>query len=454
MDAPLVVASFLVAQQFTYTGTGFNITTFIFPILMAILTWYAAAYYSRLYADRRYNKFSEEIIYIIYTLFLFTIFFSAVLFFLKAGTVRYSPKFFAYFLSSFFVLLNMVKYITRKYMHGLTLRGELYDNVLLIGSTPFALDFYQTVQKHPYYGYKCIGVLDSQPLPLNGHCPYLGQIDNLSNILLESKVDEVVITLSNAEHETIKKCIQVCDSHKKRVRIVPDFYQYASSAFQVNNIGLIPTINLGSLPLDKAFNKFIKRIFDVCFSTCFFILIGSWLLPIIAIAVKLSSKGPVFFKQERWGLNNQKIICYKFRSMVAGSADTDENGKYLQAKKNDSRVTPIGSFLRKTSLDELPQFWNVLMGSMSIVGPRPHPVPMNIELMHTVENYLRRHLVKPGITGWAQVNGSRGATTEQNDIKERITFDLFYIHRWTLTFDCQIILQTIITILRGDKNAY
>jgi putative colanic acid biosynthesis UDP-glucose lipid carrier transferase len=208
------------------------------------------------------------------------------------------------------------------------------------------------------------------------------------------------------------------------------------------------------LPLDKWQNKLLKRIFDIIFALLVFFTVGLILFPLIALFIKLTSKGPILFKQERWGLNNQKITCYKFRTMVQESSDLDENGKYLQAQKDDPRITLIGGFLRKSNLDELPQFLNVLLGNMSVVGPRPHPTPLNIESMHTVDNYMLRHIVLPGISGWAQVNGCRGETKTSSDMQRRVDFDLYYIHRWTFWLDCQIILQTVINIIRGDQNAY
>ena len=182
--------------------------------------------------------------------------------------------------------------------------------------------------------------------------------------------------------------------------------------------------------------------------------IFSWLFPIISLLIKFSSKGPIFFKQQRWGLNNKLITCYKFRSMVVSSNDLDENGKYMQATKNDPRVTKIGKFLRKSNLDELPQFFNVLLGAMSVVGPRPHPVPLNMISKNSVENYMMRHWVKPGITGWAQVNGYRGETSKPYLMKKRVEFDLWYIENWTLWSDLQIIVQTLVNMVKGEKNAF
>jgi putative colanic acid biosynthesis UDP-glucose lipid carrier transferase len=182
--------------------------------------------------------------------------------------------------------------------------------------------------------------------------------------------------------------------------------------------------------------------------------LGSFIFPLLAIIIKLSSKGPIFFKQERWGLNNKRITCYKFRSMYKESSDIDEDGNFQQAFKDDPRITLIGKILRKTNMDELPQFWNVLIGNMSVVGPRPHPTQLNIQSMELVDNYMLRHMVIPGITGLAQVNGCRGETRTTEDMQKRVNFDLSYIQRWNFWLDLQIIIQTVINIFRGDQNAY
>src|SRR5690606_7589035 len=213
-------------------------------------------------------------------------------------------------------------------------------------------------------------------------------------------------------------------------------------------------INLRSLPQDLWSNKILKRFFDISFSILFFLLIGWWFMPIVALMIKLTSKGPVFFKQERWGLNNKKIICYKFRTMYHGSAETDSNGAFIQESKNDKRVTHLGHFLREWDIDEFPQFWNVLIGNMSGVGPRPHVSPLNISSIEHIDRYMRRRLVKPGITGLAQVNGCRGETSAPGSMQRRVNYDLYYIHRWTFWMDCQIVLQTVINTIKGDQNAY
>jgi putative colanic acid biosynthesis UDP-glucose lipid carrier transferase len=238
------------------------------------------------------------------------------------------------------------------------------------------------------------------------------------------------------------------------IRVIPDFNRFGSRRLQINQIGTLPIISLRSLPLEKLDLRFIKRSFDIVFSLLIILTVFSWLFPIVALLIKLESKGPVFFVQDRWGLNNKLIRCFKFRTMLVSSKDVDENGQYLQAKKNDPRITKIGAFLRRTNIDELPQFFNVLFGSMSIVGPRPHPVPLNIQSKQQVDNYLLRHWVKPGITGWAQVNGYRGETAKPYLMQKRVEFDVWYIENWTFWLDQQIILQTIVNMVKGEKNAY
>lgn len=453
IDAPIVCISYLAATRITENETSGNssLRMYLFA-LIALAVWYIAASFSRLYADRRSNKYSEEIVFIIYTIILFTILLSSASFFLR-NTFQFNANFFSFFLSLLFFLMTLTKYVIRKYLHSAIYQGKLFDNILIVGSTPSALDFYETINKYYYYGYKCMGFLDNDNTKMNG-CTYQGKINNLQAILKQHHIDEVVIALPNTQNDEIQQCLELCDFYRTKARIIPDLYQYASSTVQVNNIGLMPVISIRSLPLDKPENKFLKRIFDIFFSALFFLFLGWWLLPLIAFAIKFTSRGPIIFKQERWGLNNQKIICYKFRSMVSDSSDIDQNGYYHQASKDDPRVTRLGAFLRRTNMDELPQFWNVLLGNMSVVGPRPHPTPLNLESMHTVENYMLRHVVKPGITGWAQVNGCRGETRVPGSMQRRVNFDLYYIHRWTFWLDGQIILQTAINVIRGDQNAY
>ncbi len=449
-DAFAIVLAYIVTLLIYYGNleSGFSLLFLLFSILF----WYILSQVSKLYANRRSNKFSEEIIFITYNTLLLAILLSSAMFFVGLNSI-YTTTIFGSYLVFVFAFTAIIKYMLRKSVHAALHQGKLYDKILLIGSTPSAINYYETINKYYYYGYECVGVIDEKPAKING-CKYYGNIDALNSVLKTQIIDEVVIALPNSDYTNIQRCMEVCDYHRTKVRILPDLQQYVSSAITVDNIGIMPTISLIELPLDQWQNKLLKRSFDIVFSLLVFFTIGLVLFPIIALFIKITSRGSIFFKQERWGLNNEKITCYKFRTMVQESVDVDENGKYKQAQKNDPRITLIGKFLRQTNLDELPQFLNVLLGNMSVVGPRPHPTPLNIESMHKVENYMLRHIVLPGISGWAQVNGCRGETKTPGDMQKRVNFDLYYIHRWTFWLDCQIILQTIINIIRGDQNAY
>ncbi len=449
-DALAIMMAYIAAVfvHYGHLNAGFS---FLF-MLFSIVFWYLLSQFSKLYADRRSNKFSEEIIFITYNTLLLSILLSSTLFFIDINP-PYTVGFFGTYLVYIFIAISTIKYLLRKSIHAALHQGKLYDKILLVGSTPSAINYYETINKYYYYGYECVGIIDEQPAKING-CKYYGNIEALNNVLKTQAIDEVVIALHNSDYSNIQRCMEVCDYHRTKVRILPDLQQYASSAIAVDNIGMMPTISVMELPLDQWQNRLLKRVFDIVFSLLVFLTVGIILFPLIALFIKLTSRGAVFFKQERWGLNNEKIICFKFRTMVQESVDVDADGKYQQATKNDPRITWIGKVLRKTNLDELPQFLNVLLGNMSVVGPRPHPTPLNIESMQTVENYMLRHIVLPGISGWAQVNGCRGETKNSGDMQRRVNFDLYYIHRWTFWLDCQIILQTVINIIRGDQNAY
>ncbi len=388
----------------------------------------------------------------IYHSILFIVSLSSVLFFLNLNH-KFPSKFVLAFANILTFLAILSKYAIRKKIHAYLNKGIFYDQVLLVGSTKAAEEFIDAVKKYYYYGYKCIGYIDDQD-QLKKECTYLGNLNDLHTILRTTEIDEVFIALPTGENEKIQNCIAICDGLNIKVRILPNLSEFTSSSVYINNIGLLPVVNIGDLPLDKKENRILKRSFDIVFSLLFFILLGSFIFPLLAIIIKLSSKGPIFFKQERWGLNNKRITCYKFRSMYKESSDIDEEGNFQQAFKDDPRITLIGKILRKTNMDELPQFWNVLMGNMSVVGPRPHPTQLNIQSMELVDNYMLRHMVIPGITGLAQVNGCRGETRTTEDMQKRVNFDLYYIQRWNFWLDLQIIIQTVINIFRGDQNAY
>jgi len=213
--------------------------------------------------------------------------------------------------------------------------------------------------------------------------------------------------------------------------------------------GAVPVSKIRKEPLEKKSNRVKKRLFDIFFSLGVILFIFTWLFPILAILVKLSSKGPVFYKQRRLGRDNKDFVCWKFRSMR-----TDNDTVFKQATKNDPRITKIGAIMRKTNLDEMPQFINVLMGQMSVVGPRPHPLKLNDQYRDIVDKYMVRHFCLPGITGWAQVNGFRGETQTPDVMEQRIKLDVHYIENWSFWLDVRIVIKTVTNMFGKEENAY
>ena len=275
----------------------------------------------------------------------------------------------------------------------------------------------------------------------------LGAIDQVYHDVLTGKVDTVFITLPMTANRRIEKILQGLGDTSAQVHLVPNFFVYNLLHSRICNVGELQTVSVFDSPMKGAMN-FLKRLEDIVLASVILTIIALPML-VIAAAVKLTSKGPVIFKQNRYGMDGKKIKVWKFRSMTV----TEDGDKVTQASKNDTRITPVGAFLRRTSLDELPQFINVLQGSMSVVGPRPHAVAHNEMYRKKVEYYMLRHRIKPGITGWAQINGWRGETDTVDKMKMRVQYDLEYIKNWSLWLDFKIVLMTVFKGFVG-KNAY
>ncbi len=453
LDLPVLILaySFSFIVNLKFKNSVPNAEQLIF-IATSIFTWYLSARISKLNTDRRFNKFAEEIIFITYTLVIFSIIQSSCIFFFKLF-IYYNAQFFLTYILTLYFLLFIAKYAVRKYLHAFTNKGKIFERVLLISASEYANHFHDVISKHSFYGFQCIGAVNESNEGFT-NCPYIGKPNDLVNILATNLVDEVIIALPQEKEKEINDIITICNQSNLKVRIIPDFLHFSTSPMLIENIGVIPVISQQELPLDEWVNQLVKRVFDIVFSLLFFICIASWLFPIIAIVIKIGSKGPVFYKQKRWGLNNTHIDVYKFRTMYFQVETFTPDGKFIQTEEHDARVTPFGKFLRKTSIDEFPQFYNVLKGDMSVVGPRPHSIPHNLESLNFVVSYTLRHIIKPGITGWAQVNGYRGITKNHFEMQNRVNYDLYYIRKWNFWLDCQIVLQTIFNLLKGDDNVY
>ncbi|MCH8326261.1 MAG: undecaprenyl-phosphate glucose phosphotransferase [Bacteroidetes bacterium] len=422
-----------------------------FLILSLSVIWYLYSKSTNLYDDFRSRNFSHELIALIRNIFIQIICTIIILFLLKEE--RLSRYFVILFSTTSLILISTEKLILRRVLNYLRSKGRNIRSLIIIGAGEVGKNFYDSIFDNPHFGYRIIGFLDDKRKTfLNGK--YLGKIDELDNVLSNERVDDVIIALPNYATDKLEEVVRTCENHTTRIKIIPDYFKFISSKYSISVFDRFPIISVREDKLNELHFRILKRAFDTAFTLLLFTFLFSWLWPLIALCIKISSPGPIFYIQERWGRDNKKIRTYKFRSMVKCSNNVDENGKFRQALKNDPRITKIGKILRKTNLDELPQFWNVLKGQMSIVGPRPHPTPLNLESKDKVHLYMLRHLVKPGITGWAQINGLRGETKDMSKMQKRIDYDIWYIENWTFMLDIQIIFMTIWKMLKGDPNAY
>ncbi|MEP5611132.1 MAG: undecaprenyl-phosphate glucose phosphotransferase [Cyclobacteriaceae bacterium] len=328
-------------------------------------------------------------------------------------------------------------YIIRYYR----VKGFNHRNVVVIGKGDLSDSLLSYFSETPELGYKVVGVLDEK----GGD----DAISNLESYALDNNTDTIFCCIPNLTEERIKEIIDFAENNLIKVNLISQFSKLVSYNLSIEQFGSIPIINVNSIPLDNVLNKIVKRAFDILFSSLVIISILSWLVPIIGLFLKLESKGPIFFKQKRHGKDNKDFLCWKFRTM-----SFEKGAEFKQAQKNDSRITKIGNILRKTSIDELPQFINVFLGDMSVVGPRPHPIKLNEEFQPQIDRFWQRHAVKPGITGLAQAKGFRGETIELSDMSGRVKLDRFYVKNWSLILDFKIIILTILSILRGNENAY
>lgn len=407
------------------------------------VTWFLISIVSKIYQVSRISKYSKIVGDILNMLIIHLLILATALYF--SGYHLSVRHHFLYFYFFFLVLIlgwrGCYLYMIRLYRKY----GYNYRNVAVVGYGELAEDIRKFFRLHPEYGFRFLGFFDTAPPE---HVLCLGKIRDLPRYIQLNRIDEIYCCLPYIKQSLVSKIIELGEVHFIKVKLVADFRGFEDKGFEINRHDQFPILEVTSFPLEEARNRVIKRVFDIAFSIVA-ILSVSWLLPLIALAIKIDSRGPVFFIQRRSGKGNNNFWCLKFRTMVM-NRDADK----MQATEQDGRVTRLGAFLRRSSLDELPQFFNVLIGNMSVVGPRPYMLYHTKIYSERLEKFMARHFVKPGITGLAQCKGYRGEIKDHFALTNRLKLDRFYIENWSMFLDMKIIASTIVLLIQGDKNAY
>ena len=352
---------------------------------------------------------------------------------------------YAYFYLIFYLSLAVWWITSRKIIKLFRRRGRNFKRIIIIGWNGTAKMLYDEILSDPGYGYKILGIFANEE---HADRAMTGTLQEIEDFVVANNIDEIYCA-QPSEEENVGDIIKIADRHDVQFFYVPLISGFMTTSFSLTSMGNLPIMVYRPNPLQFWLYRLIKRIFDICFSLVVIALVSVTVLIPIIFAIKLSSRGPVLFKQRRTGYRGREFTCLKFRTMKVNSqADT------VQATKDDPRKTRVGDFLRRTSLDELPQFLNVLWGDMSVVGPRPHMVSQTNEYKKLIDKYMVRHIIKPGITGLAQVSGYRGQTEELWQMQKRVEYDVTYIENWSLWLDVKIIIRTIVNAILGEKNAF
>jgi putative colanic acid biosynthesis UDP-glucose lipid carrier transferase len=415
--------------------------------LIFSLIWVIAGFLNEIY---RINKFSElkSILWnIIGSLVVHFCLLMLLLFLTKSYQVNATFLSLVYGFSATFLLVSRIVYkLTWRYFE---FSGFDQRKVVIIGATHSGRALYDFFESHDFSKYNFKGFFDDKPDPLIIHRALIkGKVADLGAFCQRENIDEIYFALPPGNDELLARVSKFADDNFIYHRITPDFGEGVTDKYNVFMLDSIPVLTTRKEPLGVAINQWMKRLFDIAFSLAVILTIFPFLFPVIAIAIKLDSEGPVLFKQPRRGRKNMLFDCYKFRTMYI------HNVSERQATKDDPRITRIGRFLRKTNLDEVPQFLNVLMGNMSVVGPRPHINSQLEQYGEAIKKYKVRHFVTPGITGYAQVNGYRGETKEVRMMEKRVEYDVIYMENWSLSLDIKIIFLTVWNMIRGEKSAY
>jgi len=411
----------------------FTSNNYVALVLFINLAWVVITNSLRYYQTPRLGvKWKRRLL-----LFAQLVFFHVLLMLAFNGVIKtyYSRLFFIYFYSLVVVLMPLTEMLVRRIIRWYQHQKGINNRLVFLGSEDGMKDlvYYFENLDADIHNREVI-LLD--PVPANPE-------EEILRLHREKPINELFMSPVSVPADQVRKLNALCENNLIRIRLVIDYPRLVNKPLELIDYDSVPVVNVPITPLDEPGNKMVKRLFDMVFSLLVTIFLLSWLFPIIALLVKLSSKGPVIFTQLRTGADNREFPCFKFRTMHQNSeADT------LQATENDPRITAIGRFLRKTSLDEFPQFINVLRGEMSVVGPRPHMLKHTEEYSQLVGNFMQRHAIRPGVTGLAQVKGYRGEITHYEKLANRVKYDKFYVENWSLMLDLKIIVRTVVAIFQ------
>jgi putative colanic acid biosynthesis UDP-glucose lipid carrier transferase len=422
-----------------------------FQIILAVLVFHWLSEFHQLYGSWRGERITRELTKVFNYWALTFVLLLSVDYLLFGREQMPNDNQMAWFAVVLAVLCGY-RMLIRQVLHGLRRQGFNTRRVAIVGTGQVGARLAQSISSAPWMGLNLLGFYDTEPKQMDLYAdgrriPVLGDLEQLVADAREGRIDKVYITLAFSAEPHLRELVTGLSDTTASVYLIPDVFMFELLHARSESINGLASISIFDSPMDGAWSL-VKRAEDIVLSSVILALIAVPLL-VIAAAIKLTSPGPVLFRQRRYGLDGRPIEVWKFRSMTV-----QENGSVVrQATRNDARITPLGGFLRRTSLDELPQFFNVLRGEMSIVGPRPHAVAHNEQYRKQVSGYMLRHKVKPGITGWAQINGWRGETDTLDKMRKRVEFDLEYIEHWSIWLDLKIIL---LTLFKGfvNKNAF
>lgn len=414
------------------------------------IVWYFSTQSTRLYDDPRSKLYSVDAYNILKNIFFQLICLILLLFVIKERALTRTFVLVYFALVTVFIIMG--KLFIRFALDKLAKRFMEANRVVIVGANELGGDVYKKLYNLSL-GYHVVGYIDDEPENATGK-NILGKVKDLETILSGQSIDMVIVALSKSKIEYLEKIIEICQNQIVEVKIIPDVASYYLRDYKYSYLGDIPVVSISIDRLSEPYWRFIKRFFDVIVTLVAVIMIFSWLFPLLLVVQKVFNPGPIIYKSERWGKGGKPFWIYKIRTMQNIDTSRLNDPNRIPTDRNDLRVTRFGRFLRKTSLDELPQFYNLLRGDMSRAGPRPLDSKEALLMKQILDNYMIRYHVRPGITGWAQINGYRGGTQNMSLMQKRIDIDNWYMHNWTIGLDIQIIFYTAIKLLKGDINAY